>query len=190
MRALKILFTRLKTQHNLFRRGDLFCAIKSFHNELKLVDRSYQFCNIQIFTPRPWYCPNLIIFNIFSQKILDIDQGPVWTYSALPCIRAVSPMDNASRNFVWIHVWIFSPDFRSRAYVALLQLYVSILAIVFFYCLLLLTLASVFKEFWWSGYVSASQTKGRIFEAHHNPCSLLGVRQHYPAQKKKQKNCM
>ena len=28
-------------------------------------------------------------------------------------------------------------------------------------------------ERWWSGYVSASQSKGRVCEAHHDPCSLL-----------------
>ena len=38
------------------------------------------------------------------------------------------------------------------------------------------------RERWWSGYISASEEKGRMFEAHHDPCSL----KQYPAQKNSQ----
>ena len=41
-----------------------------------------------------------------------------------------------------------------------------------------------FGERWWSGYVSASQSKGRMFEAHHDPCSLLGGEATLPSPEK------
>ena len=45
-------------------------------------------------------------------------------------------------------------------------------------------------EWWENGYASASQSKDRVIEAHHDLCSLLEGGATLPRPENNQKNCM
>ena len=77
--------------------------------------------------------------------------------------------------FVWRKKPTLSTNIPLLSYRKSEQLQSYFIASLFF--LYLVAKDQTIWERWWSSYVSASQSKGRMIEAHHYPCLLLEITQ-------------